>query len=229
MMDYHFPMKPLGVLFDLDGTLVDSAPDLAAAVNALRLSRGLPDLPLEQLRPYASLGARGLLGAGLGVTPDDAGFGELQTEFLDYYAAHTCVHSQLFDGVEELLTLLEVHAIPWGVVTNKHMRFTNSLVHALGLGQRAAVVVSGDTTAQAKPHPLPLLYAAEQMGLPADRLVYVGDDRRDIQSARAAGYMTAIAAAYGYCEGEVVSTWLSDGVAHSPIELLRLFQSTVNA
>ncbi|AXF84667.1 Phosphoglycolate phosphatase [Ephemeroptericola cinctiostellae] len=223
-MDYHFPSKPLGVLFDLDGTLVDSAPDLAAAVNALRVRRGLPDLPLEQLRPYASLGARGLLGAGLGVVPNDPDFGRLQGEFLDYYASHNCVHSKLFDGVEGLLAWLEAHAIPWGVVTNKHMRFTDSLVRALGLSSRAAVVVSGDTTAQAKPHPLPLLYAAEQMGLPADRLVYVGDDLRDIQSARAAGYMTAIAAAYGYCEDEEVSTWLSDCIVRSPVELLHLFK-----
>ena len=223
-MTYHFPMKPLAVLFDLDGTLVDSAPDLAGAVNALRIRRNMPELPLAQLRPYASVGARGLLGAGLGVAPDDPEFCKLQAEFLDHYAAHSCVHSTLFDGVEELLTWLDANDIPWGVVTNKHMRFTDPLMSALGLTQRAATVVSGDTTAQAKPHPLPLLYAAEQMGLPAGGLIYVGDDLRDIQSARAAGYMAAIAAAYGYCDEAAVSTWQSDCIVSSPGALLCLFK-----
>ena len=228
-MTYRFPIKPLGVLFDLDGTLVDSAPDLAGAVNALRIARELPELPLELLRPYASLGARGLLGAGFGITPDDPDFIGLQSEFLDYYASHSCVHSKLFEGVEGLLAWLEAKAIPWGVVTNKHMRFTDPLVRALGLSQRAAVVVSGDTTAQAKPDPLPLLYAAEHMGLPVSGLVYVGDDLRDIQSARAAGYVAAIAAAYGYCEAGEVSTWLSDCVVHSPAELLNLLKLSLDA
>ena len=222
-MSYRFPVTPTAVLFDLDGTLVDSAPDLAAAVNYLRTSRGMAELPLAQLRPFASHGARGLIGAGLGVMPEDNDFPVLRDIFLDYYEAHSTVHTRIFDGVEAVLQRFEAQNIPWGIITNKHARFTQPVVSALGLASRAAVVVSGDTAAHAKPHPAPMLYAAEQLGLSPEHLIYIGDDRRDIEAARAAGYMSAFAAAYGYCAMDEVADWQADAVLSQPMDLLAYF------
>ena len=221
-LSYHFPSAPAAVLFDLDGTLIDSAPDLAAAVNYLRLQRGLSELPLAQLRPFASHGARGLIGAGLGVTPEDSDFEELRVAFLNYYEVHSAVHTRLFAGMDAVLDLLERRQIPWGIITNKHERFTQPIIKALGLDERAAVIVCGDTTEYAKPHPAPMLYAAEQLGLLAECLIYVGDDERDIEAARAANYMSALAAAYGYCQSDEVGHWQADAVLIQPIDLLLL-------
>ena len=212
--------RTAAVLFDLDGTLVDSAPDLAGAVNALRISRGLDALPLAQLRPYASHGARGLIGAGLSVSPEHPEFDALRNEFLDYYQSHACVETALFDGMEHVLQTLEAHRIPWGIVTNKHERFTKPLLEQLNLSHRAAVIISGDTAEHAKPHPAPLLLAAERLGLSPEKLVYVGDDQRDIQSAKAANYQLSIAAAYGYCQADEVSLWQADFIVQQPEELL---------
>jgi phosphoglycolate phosphatase len=226
-LSYRFPSAPAAVLFDLDGTLIDSAPDLAAAVNYLRVQRDLLELPLVQLRPYASHGARGLIGAGLGVVPEDADFEQLRTAFLDYYEAHSSVRTLVFSGMEAVLSLLEQRQIPWGIITNKHTRFTRSVVHALGLDQRASVIVSGDTTAHAKPHPAPMIYAAESLGLLPEQLIYVGDDARDIEAARAAGYMSALAAAYGYCQPDEVAQWRADAVLAQPSDLLTLFTQQI--
>ncbi|MGL4768493.1 MAG: phosphoglycolate phosphatase [Formosimonas sp.] len=223
MLNYRFPMPPKAVLFDLDGTLVDSAPDLAAAVNHLRARQGLADLPLAQLRPFASHGARGLIGAGLGVKPEQAEFAALRDAFLNHYEAHATDLTCVFDGVERVLSRLEQLGVPWGIVTNKHARFTRPVVDALGLAQRAAVVVSGDTTPHAKPHPAPMLYAAHQLGLSPTHLIYVGDDSRDIEAARAAGYMSAFAAAYGYCAQDEVADWRADAVLQTPDDLLAYF------
>lgn len=223
-MQAPFSRMPAGVLFDLDGTLIDSAPDLAGAVNAMRVRRGLPAMDLAQLRPYASQGARGLLGVGLNAQQDDEGYIELRDEFLDYYEANCNVGTKEFKGVSELLQALEKAQIPWGIVTNKHARFTNPIVKAFGFDKRAAVIVSGDTTAQAKPHPLPMLYAAERMGLKPEEVVYVGDDERDIQAARAAGYMGAIAASYGYCAKSEIFSWNADVTVDCPLEILQLLR-----
>ncbi|TDR30805.1 HAD-IA family hydrolase [Hydromonas duriensis] len=223
-MNPHLQPAPSAVLFDLDGTLVDSAPDLAGAVNALRVRRGLTELPLAQLRPFASQGARGLLGAGMGITPEHNDFEMLRDEFLDYYETHCCVHSHLFDGVEEVLQWLESHHLPWGIITNKHTRFTTPLVQALGLDARAAVIISGDTTAHAKPHPLPLQHAANILKRPVEQLIYVGDDARDIEAARAAHYMSAFAAAYGYCQPSEVATWHADAILNTPTDILKLLK-----
>jgi len=168
-------MKPL-VLFDFDGTLADTAPDLAAAANQQRLRRGLPALPYEQLRPMASHGARGLLGVALGLTPDSPEYEACKQQFLDDYAANIAVHTVLFPGVEDLLADLVREGWAWGIVTNKVTRFTTPLVRHLALEQHSAVVVCGDTTAYSKPHPEPLLHAAREVGIAPRHCLYVGDD-----------------------------------------------------
>ncbi len=210
------------VLFDLDGTLVDTAPDLAAAANRQRADRGFEPLPLEQLRPMASHGARGLIGLALGRAPGDADYEPLRQQFLDYYEQALCVHSRLFSGMESTLGALERSGVRWGIVTNKLARFTKPLVERLGLHERAACVVSGDTTPHAKPHPAPLLHAMTQTGATPAASIYVGDDLRDIQAGRAAGTATVIAA-YGYLGADAdISSWGGDHVIERPADLLRL-------
>ena len=207
------------VLFDLDGTLADTAPDLAGAVNRMRRRRGLEDLPLARLRPVASSGARGMLAAGLAKTPADADFEALREEFLAEYASALDVESRLFDGVSQLLEALQRARQPWGIVTNKAMRFTAPVVAGLGLGA-AGVVIAGDSTPHAKPHPAPLLAACERLGVGAAECIYIGDDLRDIQAAKAAG-MPSIAAAWGYLgEAGDVNEWGADVVVEHPTGLL---------
>jgi len=211
------------VFFDLDGTLADTAPDLAAATNRLVVERGLPPVAYEKLRPVASHGARGLIGAAFGKSPEDPEFPALRDTFLDYYEADIAVHTRLFDGMDEVLARLEAAGIRWGIVTNKIARFTVPLVAAIGLAPRASAVVSGDTTAHAKPHPAPLLHAAEVSGVAPARCLYVGDDLRDIQAGKAAG-MATVTAAYGYCgDGEPPEAWGADYLIRHPAELLALF------
>jgi 2-phosphoglycolate phosphatase len=211
-----------GVFFDLDGTLADTAPDLAAAANRLRIEHGKPPLPLDQLRPVASAGARGLLGVAFGITPEDDDFPVLRDAFLDYYEAALAVDTRLFDGIPELLLELQAAHLPWGIVTNKNSRFTEPLVTQIGLREHAAAIVSGNTTPHAKPHPAPLLHAAATARLNATRCVYIGDDLRDIEAGRAAG-MTTIAAAYGYCgDGLPAAMWQADYIVQSPGELTTL-------
>ena len=205
------------VLFDLDGTLADTAPDLAAALNFLRLQKNLNELPVGTVRPYASMGARGLLLVGFGLKPEDAGFPALRDAFLARYETNVCVHTRLFPGMPELLAKLRV---PWGIVTNKATRFTAALVKALKLSP--ACVVCGDSTPHLKPHPAPLLLAAEKLGIPCKDILYVGDDLRDVQAARAAG-MCAVAVEYGYhgVDNGGPQSWNADIVISHPEELLR--------
>lgn len=208
------------VLFDLDGTLVDTAQDLAAAVNRCRTRRNLAPTPLHELRPWTSHGARGLIRCAFGMGPEDAGYDELRAEFLDYYAQALCVHSRLYPGVEQALDTIEASNQRWGVVTNKAARFTEPLMRALGLDSRAACVVSGDTVARPKPDPAPILFALSQCGVPPSECVYIGDDPRDVQAGRAAGVRT-VAAAYGYLGGaHDVAGWGADLVIHGPLDLL---------
>jgi phosphoglycolate phosphatase len=210
------------VLFDLDGTLADTAPDLAGAVNRMLLARGREPLPLSELRPVASHGARGLIGRAFGLTPGDAAYEALRQEFLSEYESALCEVSTLFPTMAETLATLEADGIDWGIVTNKIARFTEPLVRALGLAERAVCVVSGDTTAHAKPHPAPLIHALCQAGRPAPEALYVGDDLRDVQAGQAAG-MRTVAAAYGYLGNELpVEHWGADAVIASPAELLVL-------
>jgi 2-phosphoglycolate phosphatase len=213
------------VLFDLDGTLADTAPDLGGAVNRMLQSRGRPLLPLTALRPHASHGARGLIGRAFGLTPEDAGFEDLRQEFLREYEGALCRDSALFPAMADTLAALEARGVRWGIVTNKIERFTEPLVRALGLTARAACVVSGDTTPHAKPHPAPLLHALATADVAADAAFYVGDDLRDVQAGRAAGTRT-VAAAYGYLGDALpLAQWGADHVIHSPADLLPLLRT----
>ncbi len=208
------------VLFDLDGTLVDTAQDLAAALNRCRTLRGLEPTPVLELRPWTSHGARGLIRHAFGLEPSDAGYAPLRAEFLDHYEQALCVHSRLYDGVEQTLAALESRGCLWGVVTNKPARFTEPLLHALGLRERASCVVSGDTATRPKPDAAPILFALDACRIDAPGCVYVGDDLRDVQAGRAAGVRT-LAAAYGYLGGDDdVHAWGADGVIDRPQELL---------
>jgi phosphoglycolate phosphatase len=209
------------MLFDLDGTLADTAPDLAAAANAMRAARDLEPLPLERLRPMASHGARGLLNVAFDTTPDDADYEALRLEFLDRYEAALAVHSKLFDGMADVLDAIEKRGLAWGIVTNKAMRFTDPLTVLLGLSPRAGAIVSGDTTPFAKPHPAPLLHAAELLDIPASECIYVGDDLRDVAAGHAAG-MHTVAAAWGYCGRSEPTRWQADAVFDDPRDLLTL-------
>jgi len=208
------------ILFDLDGTLADTAGDLTNALNRVRAERGLAPISVATLRTHASSGARGMLGAGMGVGPDEDGYLALRDAFLAYYEQGLAETTRLFDGIEALLTALEQRSLRWGIVTNKAERFTTPLLAALGLDKRAAVVVCGDTTTHPKPHPAPLLYAADSLALAVDRCVYVGDDLRDVQAGNAAG-MPTIVATYGYLgESGDCTGWPAMGWISSPSELL---------
>jgi len=207
------------VLFDLDGTLADTAPDLALAANLLRAEHDLPELPLATLRPHTSSGARGLLRVAFGLSPTDADYPSYVERFLVHYADNLCVNTRLFDGMAPLLEALEAAAIPWGIVTNKQARYTLPLVAALELDQRACCIVSGDTTARAKPAPDPLLFACRTAGLEPAQTVYVGDDLRDIVAGRAAG-MPTVATAWGYLGEEIpIEEWGADHIIDHPREL----------
>ncbi|MFY3138743.1 HAD-IA family hydrolase [Achromobacter xylosoxidans] len=212
------------ILFDFDGTLADTAPDLAAAANQQRTRRGLEPLPYETLRPVASQGARGLLRVALGLKPGDDEYEPTRLQFLEDYAASSTVHSKLFPGIEALLADIRQRGLSWGIVTNKVTYLTLPIVEHLNLTRDSAVLVCGDTTAHAKPHPLPLQHAAREAGFATDRCVYVGDDLRDIQAAHAAG-MPAVAAAYGYVgEDDDIINWEAETCANTPAELWSAIQ-----
>lgn len=216
-----FPTRlpaPRAILFDLDGTLADTAPDLAAAVNLLRTERGLTPTPYDILRPTASAGARGMIGAAFGLAPGDEGYEELRLQWFDRYQAAMAVHSTLFEGVAELLDGIRDAGMAWGIVTNKPARFTDPLVPQIGLAH-AGCIVSGDTTPHAKPHPAPLLEAARRLGIDPQHCWYVGDDLRDIEAGRAAG-MVAVACNWGYCGAIDPATWGADYLLDSPAHLL---------
>ncbi len=210
------------VFFDLDGTLADTAADLSAPVNMMRAERGLEPLAIEILRPFASMGARGLILRALGVAKEQPEFEPLRLDFLARYERAMCVHTRLFDGMSEVVDTLDARGVRWGVVSNKFERYVRPIVAHLGLADRSATAIGGDTTAHAKPHPEPLLHAARIVGIDPARCVYVGDDLRDVEAGRAAG-MRTIAAAYGYCGGDSPPhAWGADELVASPIELIEL-------
>jgi 2-phosphoglycolate phosphatase len=208
------------VLFDLDGTLIDSAPDLGAAADKMRTDRGLAPLPLELYRPMAGAGARGMIGVALGLTPQDPTFDALKEEFFLNYESCLTERTYAFEGVVELISALDQAGLRWGVVTNKSERFSLPLTRFMPLFATASTVVSGDTTPHAKPHPAPLLEAARQLNIQPGRCLYVGDDERDIVAGRAAG-MPTVAAAYGYlgAAGET-DAWNAHATIRSAQELL---------
>lgn len=210
------------VLFDLDGTLVDSAPDLAGATNEMRRERGLPDVSYEHLRPMVGAGARGMMGVAFGLTPLDERFEALKAEFFDRYEARLLQDTRLFDGVPALLEGLQAAGLGWGIVTNKSERFALPLTAGLGLQQRALAVIGGDTTPHTKPHPEPLFEAARRAGVAPEHCLYVGDDERDIMAGRAAGMQT-VAVSWGYLgRGQPITAWGADVIVDTPQQLLVL-------
>lgn len=216
---------PQAILFDLDGTLADTAPDLALAINLLRASAGMAPTPYELLRPVASAGARGMLKVAFDLAPEDHDYEAKRIAFLDNYAANLTVHSSLFPGVPAMLDGLTELGLGWGIVTNKAARFTTPLVEQIGL-QGAGCVVSGDTMAHAKPHPAPLLEAARRLGLAPQQCWYVGDDLRDIEAGHAAGMIT-IACAWGYCGALAPQSWNAHYLLDSPQALLEVVRGVV--
>lgn len=213
------------VLFDLDGTLIDSAPDLGAAADRMRVARGLPSLPLERYRPMAGAGARGMLGIAFGMTPDAPGYEAMREEFFVNYENAMTERTVIFEGIPSLIANLLELGLAWGVVTNKSMRFTAPLTKQIALFKSAGAVVGGDSTPHAKPHPEPLLEAARRLGYQPQQCIYVGDDERDIVAGRAAG-MGTVAATYGYL-GSNADTYLWNAHARidSPLELLALLKN----
>lgn len=212
------------VLFDLDGTLIDSAPDLGAAADKMRTDRGLNSLPMSSYRPMAGAGARGMISVAFGLSPQDADFDKLKDEFFTNYERRLVADTYVFEGVAELVDRICQQGLKWGVVTNKSSRFTLPLTKAMPLFNTASAIVSGDTMPFAKPHPAPLLEAARQLQIAPGRCIYVGDDERDIVAGRAAG-MPTIAAGYGYL-GALAETasWNADFTITAPKELLNLLE-----
>jgi len=210
------------VLFDLDGTLIDSAPDLGAAADQMRTVRGLPPLPLERYRPMAGAGARGMIGVAFGLTPEDPGYNDLREEFMANYERCMTQRTYAFSGVTELIDALLQRELAWGVVTNKIERFALPLTSAMPLFASARVIVAGDTTPHPKPHPAPLFEAARRLDLDPQRCLYVGDDERDVVAGLAAG-MGTVAASYGYLgQKSDVASWGAHALINSPAELLQL-------
>lgn len=214
-------MRLEAVLFDLDGTLADTAPDMARTVNLMLERRGRPPVALEVVRPYVSRGARGMIGAAFGFGTDHPEFPSMREEFLEIYAGNLAIDTRLFPGMDELLGSLEAEGIAWGVVTNKFERFARSVLESLGVAQRSRVLVGGDTCPRAKPHADPLLHACSVLGIAPTRSLYVGDDERDVQAARAAG-MKVVVAAYGYLGDRPEDMpWGADAAVDSPAALGR--------
>ena len=208
------------VLFDLDGTLADTAPDLGYALNRMREARGLPPLPLAVTRPVTSLGARGLLNAGFGIGPGNPDYGAMREEFLRLYERDICRDTRLFPGVPELLDALEARGLSWGIVTNKSERLARLLLDILSMTSRASCIVGGDSTPHFKPHPDPLIAACKTIREDAGACIYVGDDLRDVEAGHAAG-MKAVVVKWGYLNGGMPETWNADWLIDQPGELLQ--------
>jgi len=210
------------VLFDLDGTLIDTAPDMARALNLLLEEQQYPMLPYEKIRPVVSNGSQALVNLGFQDTVDAEKLEQLKQRYLEIYESNLCVESRLFDGLASILERIEQQHMKWGVVTNKPGWLTEPLLQQLQLSERSSCIVSGDTTAYRKPHPEPMLYACKQAGSKPAECLYIGDARRDIEAGRNAG-MTTMVAAYGYIgEWENVDSWNADLLIQHPSELDRI-------
>ncbi len=216
------PFKPAAVFFDLDGTLADTAGDLAAPIHQMRAERRLPPIDEAVLRPYTSRGARGLLGRGLGITPEDPGYESLRQDFLARYEQAMLVRTALFDGMATVLDHLESAGIRWGVISNKSERYVRPILAGLGLLERSVCAIGGDTTPFAKPHPEPLLEGARRAEVDPRHCVYIGDDLRDIEAGLAAGMIT-VAAGYGYCgDAAPPAQWGAHHLIEQPAAFLDL-------
>lgn len=216
--------KVEAVLFDLDGTLIDSAPDLGAAADKMRTDRGLTSLPLEHYRHMAGAGARGMIGIAFGITPEHPDFEDMKEEFFFNYENCMTERTQIFEGVVDMVASLVALRMPWGVVTNKSSRFTDPLTSSMPLFATAGTIVSGNTTPHAKPHPEPLYEAARRLAVDPSRCIYVGDDERDIVAGLAAG-MGTVAATYGYLGQQAdISRWNAHLQIDSPIDLLKFLK-----
>ena len=212
------------ILFDLDGTLVDSAPDLGLAANKMRMDRGLAQLPLLSYRPFVGTGARGMILVAFDLTEHSVGFDALKEEFFSNYQQVLTKQTGLFEGVQAVIDTIIYRGMKWGVVTNKSARFTMPLTQAMAIFASAGTIVSGDTTPHAKPHPAPLLFAAAELGVVPHRCLYVGDDERDIAAGKAAG-MATVTAAYGYLGPNVDHRqWAADATIEMPLDLLPLLK-----
>ncbi len=212
------PMRT--VLFDLDGTLADTAPDLAYALNCLLEEQGRAPLPYEQIRPVVSNGANAILRVGYDLPPESPEFALLRNRFLELYRAHVARETRLFPGMDDLLSYIEDAAMNWGVVTNKPAFLTDPIIAALGLAPRAVCVVSGDTTANKKPHPEPLLHACQLAGSASGQCLYIGDAERDITAGREAG-MATLVALFGYlCADDHPESWGADDLVSDPLAII---------
>lgn len=218
------------VLFDFDGTLADTAPDLAATANLQRERRGLEPLPAEYLRPFSSYGARGLLKAALGIETTDPDYEQMRAQFLSDYEQNMTTHTQLFPGIQELIAQIKENGFEWGIVTNKLEYLAIPQAKHLGIYEENIVLVGGDTTPHIKPHPAPLLCAAERANIHPGQCIYIGDDERDIVAGKAAG-MATIVASYGYCgpETETIRGWQANAIADSPLAVWPAVQDWANA
>ncbi|MDH5184319.1 MAG: phosphoglycolate phosphatase [Gammaproteobacteria bacterium] len=208
------------VLFDLDGTLADTAPDLAYALNEVRREQGLEAMPFEQIRPVVSHGGIALIRLGFQLEPEQAEFEPLRHRLLQIYQDNISTLTTLFEGMETVLDRLEKRGVLWGVVTNKPAWLTNPLMEQMGLAKRAATIISGDTLPQRKPHPAPMLLACEQTGSQPEQCLYIGDAERDIEAGRAAGMKTMVAL-FGYIEEhDQPEQWGADSMIDTPLSIL---------
>lgn len=213
------------ILFDLDGTLVDTAPDLGHALNIQLIRHGKPALSDTAIRPFASHGSRGLIGLGFGITPNDDNFIAMRDEYLSIYDTVFTRSPVLLDGIADLLQAIENKGLKWGIVTNKPRRFTQPLIKSMGLDKRAACVVSGDDAPQPKPSPATLLLACEQIGVKPENCIYLGDAERDIQAGKAAGMKTVVAL-FGYIDvTDKPEEWGADALISAPIDLLAMINA----
>ena len=216
-------LKPAGVLFDLDGTLLDTAPDMGRALNQLLQEQGRSPLPAEVIRPVVSHGSLGLIKLGFDIDQSHSAFESLRDRFLAIYQTGLAQETILFEGMAQVLVALEQRGAPWGIVTNKPGWLTEPLLAALGLLSRATCVVSGDTLTLRKPDPAPLLYACAQLELRPEACVYIGDAERDIEAARRAN-MPSLVACYGYIQAsETPHAWGATAMIQQPLDLLAGF------
>lgn len=219
------PLPLTTVLFDLDGTLADTAPDLAFALNTVLVEQGMAALPFAHVRPIVSHGAAALIRLGFDLGPEDEGFAPLRARLLEIYRTNLAQETRLFPGMAELLLVLERLGMKWGVVTNKPAWLTEPLLHALGVAQRACCIVSGDTTKQRKPHPEPMLHACAVSGSLPEQCVYVGDAQRDVEAGRQAGMKTLVAL-FGYLDAsDRPAEWGADGMVEHPLEILNWMEA----